>query len=122
MMEIKLASKMDERRERAESFVNERINIQAIQSAHQDHEYKIKREIAINLIADNTASVPQEFNDEAALMKITPIELAKLIVAKPDNVLARGLRRRADVLAIRNANTPGEIEAILLKYSAGGES
>lgn len=100
----------------AEETVNQAINIEASINVHRDQEYALKRKIAADVLADGEHVPPFEFEKEAALMGITVVQLAKMIVGKPDAVLARSLRRRLDVLAIRNAKQPSEIEAILKKY------
>ncbi|MEH2508706.1 hypothetical protein V1291_000060 [Nitrobacteraceae bacterium AZCC 1564] len=100
----------------SEETVNQAINIEASINVQRDQEYALKRKIAADVLASGEEAAPTEFAQEAALMGISVFQLATIISEKPDEVLARGLRRRADVLAIRNAKEPSEIEAILDKY------
>lgn len=103
----------------AEEAVNQAINIEASINVHRDQEYALKRKIAADVLAQGESAAPLEFAKEAELMGLSVVALAQIVAAKPDEVLARGLRRRADVLAIRNAKQPSEIEAILQKYRFG---
>jgi hypothetical protein len=100
----------------AEEAVNQAINIEATINVQRDQEYALKRKISADVLSKGEEAAPAEFVQEAALMGISVSQLAEVISTKPDEVLARGLRRRADVLAIRSAKQPADIEAILEKY------
>ncbi len=116
-MKIKLTPMASGIKEAAEDQINNAVNQTALLNAQKDQEHKAKRDIANKIIDIDTGDVPQEFSDEANLMGLSLLDFAKLIAEKPDDVLERGLRRRADVLAVRNASSPGVIDEILKKYS-----
>lgn len=101
----------------AENAVNEYFNNEAFRSIQKDQEHKAKREIAIAVLNDPSFVPPQPFLEEAAASGLTDFDLAKQISEKPDNVMARGALRRADIIAIRRATTPTEIDAVLMKYT-----
>lgn len=102
----------------AENRINEYFNAQAVLSIQKDQEHKAKRDIANAVLSDPSFVPPASFSDEAQLMGIEVSALAQQIIDKPDEILERGLRRRADILSVRNASVPAAIEDILKKYSS----
>lgn len=97
-------------RAKAEEAVNAHFNRIAAERLQRDHEHARKRAIAEMVLAGGEA--PATFVEEAALMGLPADELARTILAKPDEVMERGLKRRRIILAIRAARTPAALERI----------
>lgn len=106
------ADDMPARRERAAQQINEMFAQLALANAHRDPEHAWKREVATAVLSGTAA--PTEFAEEAVLRGLPPEELARDIIAKPNNVAARGLRRQRMLLAVAAAKTADELNQIVL--------
>ena len=90
----------------AEAKVNQWFDAKA--QPHRDAAHTAKRAAA-------TAGSPYPvwFSQEAALRKITPAELANLILSKPDVVGHRELQRQQTLAQIAAAATPDALTSIV---------
>jgi hypothetical protein len=102
-------------RRAAEDKVENFFNVEATLNVHRDQEYAAKREAAKAVLA---GGVSEHLQAEADLRGTSAETLAKVIVSKPNNVLERGLRRRKALMAVQNAKTPAEVDAVLKALGA----
>jgi hypothetical protein len=101
----------------AETAINHHFSLEANEHIQRDHEHTRKREIAVDVVgAGGESSAPSEFVEEAALSGMTITQLATTILSKPDEIMARGLRRRKAILAVRAAKTADAIKAKLTEH------
>lgn len=122
---------MSRLREDAESKIDLHFNSLAVASAHRDAAHKAKREIAQSVMDQlsnpgllgrlgfrNVAQIPDDhpFAQEAALRGLPVEEHARDIVAKPDNVQLRELRRQRLRALIKAAQTPAEIAGLIAAF------
>ena len=103
----------------AEQKINSHFMVISSLSVHLDAEHALKRQISEMIAADENYEPPQEFKDEANLIGISTGDLAKIVLAKPNNVMARGLERRSAIISVRNASTPEQVDSVLSKFQLG---
>jgi len=94
-------------KEQAETQINRRFS----RPADNAVEYSAKREAARDYLRLGIEA--PELAAEAELMGVSVENLARAILAKTDVALQRGLERRRAVLAVRNAKSKAEIDAVL---------
>jgi hypothetical protein len=87
--------------------VNRGFNVMAAESLHRDHAHAQKWLAALTKNERRLAP-------EAQLRGITVAELAALILTKPDNIADRELRRQTIMMQIDRAQTPAELDALLV--------
>jgi len=92
-----------------------RINAHMVVTA-QDLAHAHKRRMADYV--NEGVFIDSDFAAAAKIEGMTPQELATLILAKPDTMMAAENRRRSFIVRIRQATTPKEIEAILAESGA----
>lgn len=87
-----------------------RFNKLAAGNAHTDAAYAHKRLVAAAVAAGSAPTA--ELQAEACMRKMTALELARLILAKPNVVAQRELQRQELLARVTVALTPGELETI----------
>lgn len=95
----------------AEQKINVHFNAIGAATAQQDAEHLEKRRQAQGVVQGSPPSA--DFAAAAAAEGASALDLAKTVLAKPNEVLVRGLERRKKILAVRVAKTPAELSAIL---------
>lgn len=106
-----VADVMKPARAHAEFRVNERFNQMA--ESHRDAAHKSKRGTAVAVMAGATLHEDHPFSQEAALRGLPVDEHARDIIAKPDNVQVRELKRQQIMRRIADATTPAELDGLL---------
>jgi hypothetical protein len=102
-------------RQAAEDKIEGIFNVEATLNIHRDQEHAAKRQAAK---AQLYGEKSDHLEAEAKLTGTTVDDLARVILSKPDNVLARGLRRRRALVGVRSAKTPAEIDTVLKELGA----
>lgn len=110
-MKLRLSIDIAARRRKAEEQINQYFAIEYAQNAHVYAAHERKRRIAESVLAGN--GCPQEFVEEARLSGVSPQDLARTIVSKPDEFLERELKRRKLILAARKCRDQADIDELL---------
>ena len=96
--------------------VNEAYNRLTSNNIHRDLAHAQKRLEASNIASGGEAS--KEFQVEADLMGISALELAAMILSKPNEAAARELERRKLLIKIA-AGSIEELKAIMSEINGG---
>lgn len=105
------------RRARVEA-VNRSFNAIAAEQLHRDQAHAAKRAEASAIVAGVASADPfgpvasDEFAAEAALRNIAVIELAQLVLSKPNEAAQRELRRQQIMARIEAAATPADLDNV----------
>jgi hypothetical protein len=99
-------------RERARWRVDAQFNAQAM--PHRDAARAAKRAAAKRVLAGESEA---SLDEEAALRAVTALELAALILSKPDELQEREIKRQRLLKAIADAATPAGLDAALVGLS-----
>lgn len=94
----------------AEDKINQHFNEISKTFLHRDKAHASKRAIAESVV--NGGASTDEFVEEATLRGLSPLDLAKLILSKPDTLAARELQRQKLMIAIQSAGTPEALDAL----------
>lgn len=97
-------------KEQAEKEINEHFNEVTRIDQWRSLAHSIKQVTAQSIL--NGAEAPQEFQDAAALEKMSVPDYAALIVSKANQVMQIENERRRLILATRAANSGPELTAI----------
>ncbi len=95
--------------ERAEQRVNLHFHPQGVDFAHDR-----KRAMSRTIVAGGEPA--PEFTEAAAIEGLDVLELAELILSKPDAVMVRENARRTAIVELRAAKSIDELEQILDKH------
>ncbi len=98
-------------RERAEGDINAHFNRLAYEAGQRDAEHAAKRAAARLALERHT--VLDWFGEAAAIEGQEPADLARAILAKPDEAAERGNARRRAIVAVRTAESAAAVESIL---------
>lgn len=102
-------------KQEAEVQINRYFNSLAYEAGQTGAEHAAKRHAAAEL--KKGGETPSWFLEAAEIEGLNVVELADLILNKPDEAVERGNKRRTALVAVRKAETATEVEAILVEFN-----
>ena len=94
-------------------LVNNHFNRVASENVHKDQAYSQKRTIA-SQVEHAFSKAPSSFSGEAELRGVSLVELAGLVLSKPDTIGDRELLRQQTLRKIADAQDLGALDQALL--------